>query len=131
MLAVCNGAPKSGSTWLFNIVFQIRPFDRPNRTYLTQTNSKHPTIRGRQLADFLDAGDYKNADIISKNHYSKVELRDLLLQYEDVKILCMSRDMRDVVVSSYYDSRRRDQFEGDFDGYYWRVMLRPRIPDTL
>lgn len=120
MLVVCNGAAKSGSTWLYNIVQNIRPFEWPEARYISQSNSKHPTIKETRLGEFLAQADYADRDVISKNHYGKQSHRDQLLGSECTRILDMSRDTRDVIVSSYYDECRRNGFTGTFAQYYWQ-----------
>lgn len=118
MLIVCNGAAKSGSTWLYNIVARLREFDWPDRKYLT-SSTKHPTIRPNALADFLAREDYTTRDIITKTHYGSPQLRDLLLARPQVRVLDMERGLHDVIVSTYYDSCRREGFDGDFARFYW------------
>lgn len=118
MLIVCNGAPKSGSTWLYNIVSRLRPGEWPDRSFLTNSK-KHPTIRPDAMEAFLATGVHKERDVICKAHYGTPRLRDLLLADPHTLVLDMARDVRDVIVSSYYDSCRRDGFSGDFERYYW------------
>ena len=121
MLVVCNGAAKSGSTWLYNIVQEMGEYDWPDQAYLSNANGKHPTIQEKLLTDFLNTSNYVDHNIISKNHYGQYHHRELLLSNANVRVLCMSRDPRDVVVSSYYDSCRRDGFSGSFSDYYWQI----------
>jgi hypothetical protein len=118
MLIVCNGAPKSGSTWLYNIVERLRPGAWPDRSFLTKSK-KHPTIRPDALPAFLATDVYRDADYICKSHYGKQAVRDQLLASPYTLVLDMERDLRDVLVSSYYDSCRRDGFRGSFSQYYW------------
>ena len=114
------GAAKSGSTWLFNILQNIRPFEWPETRYISGSNSKHPTIKETFLDEFLAQSDYIERDVINKNHYGRLEHRNLLLARPDTRVLDMSRDTRDVIVSSYYDECRRNGFTGDFSEYYWK-----------
>ena len=118
MLIVCNGAPKSGSTWLYNIVARLRPAAWPEPAFLTGSK-KHPTIRPDALKDFLATGAHRSADLICKSHYGNPAIRDLLLADPHTLVLDMERGMRDVLVSSYYDTCRRDGFQGSFGQYYW------------
>jgi hypothetical protein len=118
MLIVCNGAPKSGSTWLYNIVTRLRPGAWPDRSFLTRSK-KHPTIRPDAVADFLATDAYRSADFICKTHYANPVTRDQLLASPHTLVLDMERGLRDVLVSSYYDSCRRDGFTGTFADYYW------------
>ena len=120
MLIVCNGAIKSGSTWLYNVVTRLRDLSWPPDDSLTLTNDAHPTIPSGKIAAFLGLGLHRHGDYVSKNHYGRRETRDLLLADPDVRVIDMTRDVRDVIVSAYYDACRRDGFEGDFEAYYWR-----------
>jgi hypothetical protein len=118
MLIVCNGAPKSGSTWLYNIVSRLRPSAWPDRAFLTRSK-KHPTIRPEAVQAYLATDAYRDADVICKTHYGSPAIRDLLLASPHTLVLDMERGLRDVIVSSYYDSCRRDGFQGSFARYYW------------
>lgn len=118
MLIVCNGAAKSGSTWLYNVVHQMVRSPWPDRRYLT-SSKKHPVIRPDALEGYLRAEDFQSNDVVTKAHYGNRQLRDLLLARPDVRVLDMTRDLHDVIVSSYYDSCRRHGFAGSFSAYYW------------
>ena len=120
MLIICNGAIKSGSTWLYNVVTRLRPLSWPPDSYLTLTNDAHPTIPTRKIGAFLSLGLHKEEHYVSKNHYGRAETRDLLLADSEVRVIDMSRDVRDVIVSAYYDASRRHGFEGSFETFYWR-----------
>lgn len=122
MLVICNGAIKSGSTWLYNILINLVPCERPPEKYLTANSRKrqnNPCIRPEMLEQFLSTEDFRSTDYISKNHLGRPEHRDLLLQHEHVFVFDIERDIRDVVVSSYYDDRNRNGYKGSFSQYYW------------
>jgi hypothetical protein len=120
LLVVCNGAAKSGSTWLYNIVSNIAEFHWPDPQFLSNSNTKHPTIKEARLGGFLETEAYQNQNFISKNHYGREQHRDLLLSSAHTRILDMCRDTRDVIVSSYYDDCRRNGYTGSFGDYYWQ-----------
>ena len=121
MLIVCNGAAKSGSTWLYSIIQNITEFEWPNSEFISRSNSKHPTIKENRLAEYLELDEFERRDVISKNHYGKQDHRDLLLSKSSTRVLDISRDTRDVIVSSYYDECRRNGFSGSFGEYYWET----------
>lgn len=129
MLIVSNGAFKSGSTWLFNILTSLQRFDWPDSEFLTKGNAKHPAIAERRLAAYLASGDFAGRDVISKNHLDKPEHRNLLLANDAVRVVCMTRDTRDVIVSAYYHDQRKLRFSGTFQQYYWNEgrTLLPRL----
>jgi hypothetical protein len=118
MLIVCNGAAKSGSTWLYNIVKHLVSAEWPPATYLTSSR-KHPTIKPDLLERYLDEQDFRSRDVITKTHYGSPRLRELLLARPDVRVIDMDRNLCDVIVSTYYDSRLREGFAGDFRRFYW------------
>lgn len=120
MLVICNGAAKSGSTWLYNIVSHLMEFQWPAQSYISQSNTKHPTIKEKYLQNFVDNEDLVGCHYISKNHYGRPFHRTILLSSPNTRVIDMARDTRDVIVSSYYDSCRRNGFKGTFDDYYWQ-----------
>lgn len=129
MLILSNGAFKCGSTWLFNILTSLQKCEWPEAEFLTKGNAKHPAIAEPQLAHYLAKGNYKSHDVISKNHLDKPEHRALLLSNKAVRVVCMTRDSRDVIVSAYYHDLRKHRFDGTFTQYYWeegRAIL-PRL----
>lgn len=122
MLVICNGAIKSGSTWLYNILVNLVDLERPPDWYLTansRARQSNPCIRPDMLAEFLATEDHHSVDYISKNHLARTEHRDLVLSYNSVFVFDIERDVRDVVVSSYYDARNRHGYGGTFSEYYW------------
>jgi len=129
MLVVSNGAFKCGSTWLFNILMTLRSFQAPEAEFLTKGNAKHPSIAARKLRDYLAAGEYHDHDVISKNHLEKPEHREMLLANDEVRVFCMTRDSRDVIVSAYYHEVRKKRFTGSFSQYYWQEgrTILPRL----
>ena len=119
MLIVCNGAIKSGSTWLFKILTGIVDCQSPPDHYLTGNNPKHPCIKPDAFETFLACEDTKGFDYISKNHLSKNAHKELLLNHPDTYVFDIVRDPRDVIVSNYYHERFRHNYEGSFDEFYW------------
>jgi len=121
MLVICNGAAKSGSTWLYNILVNILDCSWPDQQFLTGANQKHPTIREDFFEQFLRSGAHCNKTLISKNHLGKPWHRELLLGDQDVFIVCMTRDARDVIVASYYDYQNRHDYKKSFQSFYWEI----------
>lgn len=119
MLVICNGAIKSGSTWLFNVLKVLTNSQDPPKNYLTQRSEKSPCIRPELLASYLATEDYRTRNFISKNHLNRVEHRDLLAKYDDVYVFDIERDPKDVIVSNYYHDRFRNGYQGSFADYYW------------
>ncbi|MGH8596734.1 MAG: sulfotransferase domain-containing protein, partial [Gammaproteobacteria bacterium] len=119
MLLICNGAIKSGSTWLYNILINLVDCQAPPARYLTGRSAKSPCIKPEMLELFLATEDIRNNHYISKNHYADPKLKDLLSRYEDAYVFDIERDVKDVIVSNYYHDRFRNGYQGTFEQYYW------------
>ena len=119
MLIVCNGAFKSGSTWLYNIVRELTGAGAPSAEYLN-LEWRNPSIDPARLDALLAALKPDNRFVV-KNHFNTREQRDALLAHPDVRVLNITRDLRDMLVSSYYHVRRVNAYEGDFARYYWET----------
>lgn len=122
MLIICNGAIKSGSTWLYNILVHLVDCKHPPEHYLTENSRKklsNPCIRPDLLEKFLETEDIVSNNFISKNHLGKEAHRELLKNNNHVFVFDIERNIRDVVVSAYYDARNRHGYDGSFRDYYW------------
>lgn len=119
MLIICNGAIKSGSTWLFNILINLVDCQNPPDEYLTGRSEKSPCIKPELLEQFLAEVDYENNHYISKNHLNRPEYKALIQDNPHVFIFDIERDPRDVVVSNYYHDCFRNDYKGSFEKYYW------------
>ena len=118
MLVVCNGAYKSGSTWLYNIVRALGGFEDPPARYLN-AGWKNPSIAPDRLAPFLREMDLQRTDILCKQHFFTGHQRALLLASPEVRVLDIERDLRDVVVSAWHHHLRAQRFVGPFEAFYW------------
>jgi hypothetical protein len=118
MLVVSNGAFKSGSTWLFNIARSVTHYPPPPESYL---NSEwvNPSIHPNELQALLSKESLAENNYLVKNHFGARTERDLLLDHDYVRVLNITRDLRDVVVSAYYHYRRKRGYEEPFERYYW------------
>lgn len=119
MLVICNGAIKSGSTWLYNILAKLAVFSPPDEKYLTLRNPKHPCIKPEMLKAFIETEDCQANNYLSKNHLDQAKYRDLLMGCSNAFVFDIERDPKDVVVSSYYHDRLRNGYSGSFSDYYW------------
>jgi hypothetical protein len=119
MLIVCNGAFKSGSTWLYNIVRDLTGGEAPPAEFLNP-EWRNPSIDPAKL-DALLAVLKPSDNFVVKNHFNTREQRDALLARPAVRVLNITRDLRDMSVSAYYHVRRVNGYEGDFARYYWET----------
>jgi Sulfotransferase domain len=124
MLVICNGAIKSGSTWLYNILASLRDFSVPHEKYLTLKNPRHPCIRPDRLKEFLETEDYVQKDYLSKNHLDKPGHKAMVQGKEHVYVFDIERDPRDVAVSHYYHEQFRNAYSGTFEQFYWTIGRR-------
>jgi len=120
VLVIANGAAKSGSTWLYNIVDELVAFERPPSEYLLDEDNRNPEIQYDKLGIFLENLDYSSKDYLIKNHFNAPEERDLILSHAGVFVVDIERDLRDVVVSAYFHNLRESSFDGPFKKYYWQ-----------
>jgi hypothetical protein len=67
---------------------------------------------------------------LSKSHLYLPEVVRALLRYENLRVLNIKRDFRDVVVSAYYHYCRTRRVKMTFDRYYWRIG-RYRIVEIM
>lgn len=119
MLIICNGAIKSGSTWLYNILINIVDCQHPPAHYLTGRSEKSPCLRPDMLDQFLREEEYKTQNYITKNHLSDPSYVSLFRSHDEVYVFDIERDPKDVAVSNYYHDQFRNGYEGDFADYYW------------
>ena len=112
MLVLANGAFKSGSTWLYEIVRHMRPFDPIPQPF------QHPDyahlIDPRKITQFLQQCDYHSHHYLSKSHIYDRELATVILSCPAARVLSIGRDTRDVLVSHYFHVRRKPKISGDF-----------------
>jgi hypothetical protein len=119
MLVVCNGAFKSGSTWLYETVRalvspQPLPADYVNDDWLPVES-----IAPRRMRRFLRDVDIHGNDFVVKQHMNRVHDRRLLDGRPEVRVVDVQRDVRDVVVSSYFHFEAGIRPYGDFEMFYW------------
>jgi len=120
MLVIVNGAMKSGSTWLYNILEQIvQPEQRVQEKFQNIGGWKESSIHPDKLLEFLNSQDYKNYDYVVKQHFNDVKFRDMLLKFENIYIFNIIREHKDVVVSYYYHSKLGSNSKSSFSSYYW------------
>jgi hypothetical protein len=118
MLVIANGAYKSGSNWLLRIVQELTGYALPPEPFV-RPGWGGTGVPPEKLAQFLDEVDYAGNGYLMKSHlFFKMRL---VANRPNVKILNITRDLRDVVVSAFhYEQLKGKQQGGDFAEYYWR-----------
>ncbi|ADI16021.1 sulfotransferase domain-containing protein [Truepera radiovictrix] len=130
MLVLANGAFKSGSTWLFEILSATERFSYVPYEYSRLPYPARPWLAQSKIKPFLATGLHHKENYLTKMHLFSERLRDTLLSYDDVFIFDIKRDIKDSLVSHYYHIIREGKFQEKYakqeyikDGfrkYYWR-----------
>ena len=122
MLLICNGAFKSGSSWLHAVLVELAKVRELNLKkvpikYTNDVNSPTTIIESR-LQDFLLQEDYKSENYLTKAHFFK-ESTLKNKYFGDVKIFCIERNRKDAVVSHYFHFINKYRFKLNFSLYYY------------
>ncbi|MEO1191797.1 MAG: sulfotransferase domain-containing protein [Pseudomonadota bacterium] len=124
MLFVCNGPPKSGTTWVTQF-FKFQPtWVQATPAEFNDPKWSNPKLLTKYLKD-LDSYDF-----FHKNHfYTKVHLWNNdwaknMLDNPHVRVLSIIRDARDQFVSRYYHDIKIKEISADmsFDDYFEGYM---------
>jgi len=124
MLVICNGAFKSGSTWihaLVNSIIQARsiPLAAVPSAY-SSGQSQVSLIAESRLADFIHAEDIQKNHYVTKAHFFKEST--LARSYpKDVIFIFIERDIRDAIVSHYHHFMANNNLKFGFRPYYWLI----------
>lgn len=133
MIVVANGAIKSGSTWLYQILRHATRYEAPPSFFHRQGWGDYG-VAPRRLADFLVHARASGRNFLFKGH---ITLKSHLLQNRpDIKVFNITRDIRDAIVSAFYhDLANGSTDTSDFECYYWtrgrnlakRIVMHHRI----
>ncbi len=121
MLIIANGAFRSGSTWVANILRSMIEYSKiPKRYDNTKDWGTGNSIHPNKLKAFIKEVNIKDKFYISKNHFGKKKYRNLILKSDHVVVINVHREIKDAVTSGYYYFYRRGEFSGSFKEYYWK-----------
>jgi hypothetical protein len=133
MLVFSNGAVKSGSTWLFQIAWELTGFGPPPARYANPKWQSQPVYSVDQdnLDAFLGDAEVRAMDVLAKNHFGARHARQRLLADPLVRVLNIRRDVRDVLVSAYFHGNKGRARAANFAEYYWQAgrWLAQRVLD--
>lgn len=124
MIILCNGAFKSGSSWLFQMVRKLaRAEDVPEEWRNPAWDN--PSLDPDRLGEFLERFHGCEETYASKNHLPGQAFVRLLTEThrDHVKVLNMRRDIRDVVVSAYYHHQRVKGYSEPFEVFFRELGL--------
>lgn len=129
MFVLANGAFKSGSTWLYNILSATEEFSKVPAQYGRGTNLDW--LKPGRVELFLESGIYQETNYIAKGHYYTERVRDRFIAYDGVYVFNIKRDIKDSLVSHYFHLIRQDKLAEElaspeklkkgFSNYYWRL----------
>tara|TARA_R110002072_G_scaffold272420_1_gene432634 strand:- start:4963 stop:5655 length:693 start_codon:yes stop_codon:yes gene_type:complete len=105
MLVINNGVPKSGSTWIQQVLQRLCKIPGPSKTW--QREGWHnPSIAPPKMAPFLASPECRNNVVCIKAHYrADPKMTELFLK-SDVRMIVSYRNMPDTIVSLYYHERK-------------------------
>ena len=121
MLIICNGAFKSGSSWLHAVLIELLKIQnvslsRVPDSYTNDINSPTKIIESK-LDDFVLNESFDHKTYITKSHFFKEST--LSSPYpKNVKFIFVDRDMKDAIVSHYYHIKHKFRINVSFNLYY-------------
>ena len=114
VLIANNGAVKSGTTWVQQILRKLDTYDQlPERWQ--KRRYQNQSVDEPVLAEFLDSDDFKNGRYLTKTHYHPRYAE--LLDREGVIVINCARSIPDMVVSYYHHARRKQGVTQDIDAW--------------
>jgi hypothetical protein len=125
MVIICNGAFKSGSTWLYLIVEELLkikeiPFNQNiNNDWVGEKNNsflfKDQTIQ-KAIPEYVNKGGFylSKTHLLSPISYSFLKT----MNSEKVKVLFIERNLGDAVVSHFHHVKTQTEKNIDFNQYY-------------
>lgn len=116
-LVVCNGAFKSGSTWVYNIVMEsvvISSFDEKYKDkYLDGS------INIDMLKEF--SSEVKKGIFVTKVHQANSDILKIVRDDIDIKVIMIERDPRSVLLSYYHHVTRTIGVKIPYNIFYWLI----------
>jgi hypothetical protein len=120
ILVISNGNFKSGSTWVTAIVKELIK----NKNVLFPDNFQEPIHRNwlnrYKIGSFINSEKFnKEQTWISKAHiYQKDLIYEILQNQDNIKLINIDRDVKDVIVSHYHHLKSLEKINLDFKSYF-------------
>ena len=119
MLVLSNGNYKSGSTWVTSILYnliELNTLDYPNE--FSQPKFKNRLNRFK-IIDFINSSYYNRQEYwLSKTHIFQHEIISEIVNVNEIKIININRDLKDVIVSHYFHLLNSKKISLSFNAYY-------------
>jgi hypothetical protein len=116
-LVVCNGAFKSGSTWVYNIVIEsvvTKSFDEKYKDKYHEGS-----INIGMLKEF--SSEVKKGVFATKAHQGNSDKLKLVREDIDIKVIMIERDPRSVLLSYYHHLMRSIGVKIPYNIFYWLI----------
>ena len=121
-LILSNGNFKSGSTWVTAITHEIYNYRNVDFPHAFQ-NPKHSNWINRfRIEDFLNNEKSNIRNIwVSKSHiFQERIINEIMINQDNVKVINIDRDIKDVLVSHYHHLINAKKIKGDFKNYFYK-----------
>lgn len=116
MLVICNGALRSGSTWIYNLALEAIP-NRPLSAKWQRPGWNNQALDPERFNEFLAAGLKETYVVKARHHPGTPARRDALLAHPDLIVLNIGRDIRGAL-NSHYWWRRHNGGEETVEAYF-------------
>ena len=121
MLVLSNGNYKSGSTWVTSILYnliEINDLDYPKEF----SQPKYKCINRFKIIDFINSSYYNKQEYwLSKTHIFQHNIIREIVNINEIKIINIDRDLKDVIVSHYFHLINSKKISLSFNAYYFLI----------
>ncbi|MFD0987441.1 sulfotransferase domain-containing protein [Methyloligella solikamskensis] len=114
MWVIANGAPKNGSTWIFQLLKRTNLFSPLPDAYQNSA-WRNESVADEYVDDCAKELGAVETRYTTKQHWS--DSHDDLLKYPGIKVCNIIRDIRDVVVSRYHHQVRLRKYNKDISAF--------------
>ena len=114
MWVIANGAPKNGSTWIFQLLKNTGLFSPLPEVY-QNAKWRNQSVDEAHLDGCAGELGASEARYTTKQHWS--DRHDDVLQHPGIKVCNIIRDIRDVVISRYHHQVRLNKYDEDLSSF--------------
>jgi hypothetical protein len=124
MWVIANGAPKNGSTWITQILTATNRF-RPVPDDLRRPGWKNSSVANHDVEEAVRRLASADAPYLTKQHWHAQESGDSpaisgILRHPGVRMLNITRDVRDMIVSRFHHATRLEKFRGTLSTFVFQ-----------